>query len=57
MDLVNNAFGYGMGPRATMGLGIVCYAIGALLLRPVIERRRERDDAAEQLVEAPLAAT
>ncbi len=41
MDLVNRAFGYGMGPRATMALGVACYAIGALLLRPVVERRRE----------------
>ena len=41
MDFVNRAAGYGSGPRATMALGIVCYAIGALLLRPVDERRRE----------------
>jgi MFS family permease len=55
MDLVNNAFGYGTGPRATMALGVVCYAIGAALLRPVIERRTERGDAAEML-EAPVPA-
>jgi hypothetical protein len=41
MDAVNNAFGYGLGPRATMGLGLVFFAIGALLLRPVVEVRRE----------------
>ncbi|HVL52801.1 MAG TPA: MFS transporter [Vitreimonas sp.] len=41
MDLVNKAFGYGMGPRASMAVGVLCYAIGALLLRPVVERRRE----------------
>jgi MFS family permease len=40
MDLVNNVAGYGTGPRATMGLGVVCYALGALLLRRVVEPPR-----------------
>jgi MFS family permease len=43
MDTVGAALGDAMGPRATMGLAVVCYAIGALLLRPVDERRREDD--------------
>ncbi|HTC86001.1 MAG TPA: MFS transporter [Candidatus Acidoferrum sp.] len=46
MDTVGRVFGDPIGPRATMGLAVVCYAIGALLLRPVDERRREdRPDA------------
>jgi MFS family permease len=43
MDTVNRAFGYGVGPRAALGFGVVCYMLGALLLKPVIERRRELD--------------
>jgi MFS family permease len=56
MDLVNGAFGYGTGPRATMALGIFCYAIGATLLRPVIERRTEVGDVVEPLVEVAVPA-
>jgi MFS family permease len=41
MDTVNHLAGYGAGPRAGLGLGVLCYIIGALLLRPVVERRRE----------------
>ena len=40
---VTGAFGYGVGPRAALGFGVVCYMLGALLLKPVIERRRELD--------------
>jgi MFS family permease len=53
MDAVNNAFGYGLGPRATMGLGLVFFAIGALFLRPVIEVRREIPSVAT-VVAAPI---
>ena len=45
MDTVNHAFGYGTGPRAALGFGVVCYILGALLLKPVVERRREFDAA------------
>jgi Na+/melibiose symporter-like transporter len=45
MDTVNHAFGYGTGPRAALGLGVVCYILGALLLKPVVERRRELEAA------------
>jgi MFS family permease len=45
MDTVNHAFGYGAGPRAALGFGVVCYILGALLLKPVVERRRELDAA------------
>ena len=45
MDTVNHAFGYGTGPRAALGFGVVCYILGALLLRPVVERRREYEAA------------
>jgi MFS family permease len=41
MDNVNRWLGYGAGPRAALGLGVVCYLVGALLLMPVREARRE----------------
>jgi MFS family permease len=50
MDIVNGLVGYGTGPRAALAVGVLCYGIGALLLRPVDEHRRE--DAPE-----PVAVT
>jgi MFS family permease len=47
MDRVNEALGRGMGPRAAILVGVAAYLIGAVLLRPVDERRRE---------DAPLSA-
>lgn len=41
MDNVNRWLGYGTGPRAALLLGVVCYIVGALLLLPVKEARRE----------------
>jgi Na+/melibiose symporter-like transporter len=41
MDTVNHWLGYGAGPRAALVFGVLCYVIGALLLRPVVEKRRE----------------
>jgi MFS family permease len=52
MDAVNNAFGYGIGPRATMALGLVCFVVGAALLRPVVEARREDVPTIEAAVAA-----
>ena len=51
MDTVNRIFGYGsgLGPRAALVFGLICYIVGAALLRPVVEKRREDDDG---LVEA-----
>jgi len=46
MDLVNNVAGYGLGPRAAMLVGAGSYIVGALLLMPVDERRREEPAAA-----------
>lgn len=43
MDTVNRWLGYGAGPRAALLLGVGCYIVGALLLRPVVERRRDGD--------------
>jgi len=43
MDTLNNVIGYGTGPRAGLAVGVLCYLIGAFLLRPVDERRREDD--------------
>lgn len=40
MDAVNRGFGYGLGPRVAFGLAVVYFALGALLLRPVVEPRR-----------------
>lgn len=40
MDEVG-AFDFALGPRAAFALGVLYYALGALLLRPVDERRRE----------------
>ncbi len=40
MDGVNHIAGYGMGPRAALLLGVACYLVGGLLLRPVQEARR-----------------
>ena len=37
MDVV----GGGAGPRAALWLAVVLFGVGALLLRPVDERRRE----------------
>ena len=45
MDTVNRWLGYGAGPRAALLLGVGCYIVGALLLRPVVERRRDGDRA------------
>jgi len=45
MDTVNRWLGYGAGPRAALLLGVACYLVGALLLKPVVERRREPDAA------------
>ena len=41
MDNVNHVLGYGTGPRAALVFGVVCYILGAILLKPVVERRRE----------------
>jgi MFS family permease len=40
MDTFNSLLGYGAGPRAALWFGVGCYLVGALLLRPVVERRR-----------------
>lgn len=41
MDTVTVAVDPGTGPRAAMIVGVACYGVGALLLRPVRERRPE----------------
>jgi Na+/melibiose symporter-like transporter len=43
MDLVNGAVEYGAGPRAAFLLAVVFFALGALVLRPVVEPRSRRD--------------
>jgi MFS family permease len=43
MDAMNAALGYGTGPRFALGLAVIYYVLGALLLRPVVEPRSRRD--------------
>ncbi len=42
-DLVNRLAGYGAGPRAADLLGVACFALAALLLRPVDRGGGSRD--------------
>jgi hypothetical protein len=55
MDTVTVAVDPAAGPRAAMIVGVACYGIGALLLRPVREHRVEAGPAA--LAEVPVAST
>ena len=48
MDTVNHVLGYGTGPRAALVFGVGCYVLGAVLLKPVVERRREDAPAAAE---------
>ncbi len=41
MDPVNVAYGEGVGPRAALVVGAICYVIGAVMLVPVDPTRRE----------------
>ncbi len=43
MDGFNALLGYGAGPRVAVLCGALCYLVGAWLLRPVDETRREDD--------------
>ena len=43
MDTVNGWLGYGAGPRAAFAFGALCYVVGAVMLMPVIERRRDAE--------------
>jgi len=54
MDVVGGPSQDGSGPRAALVFAVTLFAVGALLLRPVVERRRE--DAAPMAVE-PIAFT
>jgi MFS family permease len=56
MDLVGGPHAGGLGPRAALGLGVVLLGIGAVLLRPVDERRREDRIAGEEAAFAAEAA-
>ena len=53
MDLVGGPTGGGLGPRAALILGVGLLGIGAILLRPVDERRREDRIASEELTLSP----
>jgi MFS family permease len=55
MDNVNRWIGYGAGPRAALALGVACYALGALLLIPVREARREEEPEAAPAVSSGKA--
>lgn len=41
MDAVNRAADYGQGPRFAFGLAVLYFALGAVLLRPVVEPARD----------------
>jgi MFS family permease len=56
MDTVNHLLGTGAGPRAALLFGVLCYILGALLLKPVVERRREADGAPTEPAGATSAA-
>ena len=43
MDTVNHWLGYGTWPRAALLMGVLCYMVGAAMLRPVREKRREAE--------------
>jgi MFS family permease len=56
MDLVGGAAKLGSGPRTAVALGIGLFLVGALLLRPVVERRRELEaDQPLPFVPEPVA--
>jgi MFS family permease len=46
MDIVNGLTTYGDGPRAAFLLAVAYFAVGAFLLRPVVEPRTRRDAVA-----------
>jgi MFS family permease len=48
MDTVNNFLGYGSGPRAALALGVGLYVLGAVLLKPVVEKRTEYEAASAE---------
>jgi MFS family permease len=59
MDLVGGPSEGGAGPRAALTMAVILCGIGALLLRPVDERRREGDSTPPVRVselEAPVTA-
>ena len=45
LDLVNNVFGLGTGPRAAYLLGAVYYVVAMICLRPVVEPDRGAEPA------------
>jgi len=57
MDTVTVAVDPGTGPRAAMIVGIACYGVGALLLRPVRERRVEIDDGGAPAAEVEASTS
>ena len=57
MDTVNQALGLGAGARAAMLFGVACYLVGALLLRPVDERRREDLPSGGDVAPVPVVVT
>jgi MFS family permease len=46
MDIVNGLGTYGDGPRAAFLLAVIYFAVGALLLRPVVEPRSRQPEVA-----------
>jgi MFS family permease len=56
MDLVGGQAKLGSGPRTAIALGIGLFLVGALLLLPVVERRRELEpEPVVELLPEPMA--
>jgi len=54
MDLVGGPGAGGLGPRAALMFGVVLLGVGAILLRPVDERRREDRIAGQETATAAV---
>jgi MFS family permease len=50
-----DAVGGGDGPRAALWMGVLLFGVGALLLRPVVEGRRDGDEVPAIATPAPAS--
>jgi hypothetical protein len=52
LDLVNNVFGLGTGPRAAYLLGAAYYVVAMICLRPVVEPDRRSATRSQEVLAA-----